>query len=156
MVAVVLALGALLLFSVPAAAADGQPATGSGTITLTTINFTSTRTADGNTFIEGSGSGTSDGILNGPWTETDQFVIGPDGKVTDLGFGVQNVVGLPCKPANGYYHYRLLASGTSFNTLSGQLEIIDQAANTVAIQGIFAFTPSGPGQWKYSGTYRCG
>jgi hypothetical protein len=153
--AVLAAAGLAILLPGPAWAAGGpQPA--SGTLQITSETVDSVRVADGNTIRVVTLGGFLTGTFDGPFTETDQEVIHPDGSVTLHGKGVQSGTLGTC--GTGSVPYVTEAQGDLL-TLSGRFQTIDQAASTstpVKIHSVDTFTvDNATGLATYTGTYHC-
>ena len=147
--------GLAFLLPGPAWAASGpQPA--SGTFRETSQTVESLQVADGNTILVVTVSGITTGTFDGPFTETDQVVIHPDGTVTLAGMGVQSGTHGTC--GTGSAPYVTEAQG-NLSARTGRLQTNDQAASTATplmAHTVDSFTVNAAtGEGTYAGTYHC-
>ena len=151
--AAVAAVGLSFVLATPAWA-GGPPAAAGGSGTITPVSISS-RTADGNTFLDISFAGTMTGTFAGTFTETATQVIHPDGTTEAHGFGTFTGQAGSC--GSGSYGFQVGARGT-VALLMGRFGSIDQSGATVTIhtENTFVFPgPGGPGTFVYSGRYTC-
>jgi hypothetical protein len=153
-VTAVAAVGLSFVLATPAWAA-GPPTASGGSGTITPVSISS-RSADGNTFLDISFVGTMTGTFTGTFTETATEVIHPDGTATAHGFGTFTGQAGSC--GTGSFGFQVGVHGT-VALLTGRFGSIDQSGATVTIHTENTFvTPApggGPGTFVYSGQYHC-
>lgn len=152
--AAVAAAGLSFLLATSAWAGGGPPAQSGGSGTITPVSISS-RTADGNTFLDIRFAGTLTGTFSGTFTETATEVIHPDGTATAHGFGTFTGQAGSC--GTGSFGFEVAARGT-VALLMGRFGSIDQSRATVTIHTEDTFLtpgPGGPGTFVYSGRYTC-
>jgi hypothetical protein len=152
--AAVAAAGLSFVLATPAWAGGGPPAQSSGSGTITPVSISS-RTADGNTFLDISFAGTMTGTFTGTFTETATEVIHPDGTASAHGFGTFTGQAGSC--GTGSFDFVVGVHGT-VALLMGRFGSIDQSQATVTIHTEDTFVtpgPGGPGTFVYSGRYTC-
>jgi len=133
----------VLAFAAPAAA--GPPAVASGSAQFIPTGFT-TRSADGNVFIQGTGTLTyTTGAITGTTSETYRFVIHKDGSIEGFGRGV--------------------CSGCSIGSRSGSFDAVftahgslisDELSGRVTITGASGSLKGTHGGGFYQQTYNTG
>ena len=148
--AAVVAGGFAVLLAAPASAESGPPAESSGSGSFVVVSATS-RTADGNTFLDLSFVGVTTGTMTGTFTEMVTEAIHPDGSVTFKGSGTFTGT-VPC--GSGSYNFQVEGQGTP-TSLSGRFRSIDDAAATVTIHTVNTFMTTSPVTFVYSGMYTC-
>jgi hypothetical protein len=148
---VVAATGLAVLLAAPAWADSGPPANSSGSGTVIPVSMTS-RTADGNTFIELAFTGSTTGTFAGTFIEMVTEAIHPDGSVTFEGSGIFTGHAGAC--GSGSYTFQVEGQGTPAS-LSGRFRSTNEAAATVTIHTVNAFMTTSPTTFDYSGIYTC-
>jgi hypothetical protein len=121
------------LVAVPAGATPPSPVT--GTFAVVTFTPTSSRTADGNTFIEGTRTAVLSGTFTGTTTDTITLVMFSNGTT-----GVHGEGTCVCETEGhaGTLDYRFEGSGTFPTTFSGQYVV---GHGTGGLEGLHARGP---------------
>jgi hypothetical protein len=143
-----------LVAAVPSPASSSIAVAGGAVPTSTT--FTSVRSADGNTLVEGFGTHAWTGDLAGTSTVNIHFVIHSDGQLTYQGFGTFTGT-TPC--GTGTFDVVASGSGPFPGPASGKIVTVNDAKESVAIHmqlnTVLFLTPAGA-VFTYSGDVRCG
>lgn len=143
-----------LLAAAPSAASSSTAI--SGAVAPTSTTFTSVRTADGNTVIEGFGTHAWSGGLSGTSTLNVHFVIHSDGQVTYEGH-ITFTGRTPC--GTGTVRFDAQGSGPFPGPLAGTATTIDQGSSTISMhahtQTVLFLGPAGA-FGSYSGDATCG
>jgi hypothetical protein len=130
-----------------AAATPPQTAAGAGTSTPPVL--TSSRQADGNTFLEFTNHGTVTGTFTGTFVQTGRMIIHSDGSTETTSLVVFTGTADGC--GTGTAAFRFVGQNTT-----GHVESIDSADNTVNVHSNTDLVLLPNGAFTYSGTYHCG
>jgi hypothetical protein len=123
-----------VLVAVPAGATPPSPVT--GTFAVVTFTPTSTRTADGNTFITGTRTAVLAGTFTGTTTDTVTLVMHSNGRTSLRGEGT--CAACTVDGRTGTFDYRFEGSGTFPTTASGHYVV---RHGTGGLEGLHAQGP---------------
>jgi hypothetical protein len=148
LVAFAVASSGVLVLALPVAA-SAEPMPASGSLVITSVAFTSSRSADGNTIITASLTGKISGTLSGTFTEQVRQVIHPTGDANFQGTAVCTcaVTGVGAGSATIGFN----ATGEPSGALSGRFEFLSATGGLSGLVGQGTFSSPNGINATYSG-----
>jgi hypothetical protein len=138
----------------PGDARAEPPLVAAGTAQATSLVFTDSRTADGNTILEGVQQGVMAGTFTGTWIEQFRVVFHASGRTSFHSF--LTFTGTVAGCGTGTVPFIVEGQGEGPVT-EGHLGTVNTSENTADVHAELSFSVFVPtGTIAYSGTYHCG